>query len=83
MTDENIRHDLQASTNIFRVLVKTLLKAGIITQRTAPNYAAFLDMRELHAESDEMIGDSIAAQGIEYLKQINAGKRPSRSLAAE
>ena len=84
MTDENIRHDLQQTTNIFRVLVKTLLKAGIITQRTAPNYAAFLDMRELYREGDEMVGDSIAAQGIEYLRQINAGKRPARRpIAAE
>jgi hypothetical protein len=83
MTDENIRWDMQHSTNIFRTLVKTLLKAGIITKRTAPNYAAYLDIAELHAEGDEMVGDSIAAQGIEYLRQINDGRRPPRGIAAE
>jgi hypothetical protein len=83
MTDENIRWDMQHSTNIFRTLVKTLLKAGIITKRTAPHYAAYLDIAELHAEGDEMVGDSIAAQGIEYLRQINDGRRPPRGIAAE
>ena len=75
MTDENIRESLTESTNIFRVLIKTLLKAGIITQRTAPNYAAFIDMAELHAESDEMVGDKIAEAGIAYLRKINEGER--------
>jgi len=31
ITDEAIRSDMQDATNIFRVLIKTLLKAGIIT----------------------------------------------------
>jgi len=71
MTDSNIREDMQDASNIFRVLVKTLLKAGIITQRTAPNYAAYLDMKELYAEGDRMIGDDIAEEGIKYLMQLN------------
>ena len=71
MTDSNIREDMQDASNIFRVLVKTLLKAGIITQRTAPNYAAYLDMKELYAESGRMIGDDIAEEGIKYLMQLN------------
>ncbi len=73
MTDEKIREDLQDSTNIMRVLIKTLLKAGIITERTAPHYAAFVDMKELHLEGDHMVGDDIAEQGIRYLKEINGG----------
>jgi len=73
MTDEHMRESMQEAANIFRVLVKTLAHAGIITKRTAPNYAAFVDMRELYAESDEMVGDSIAETGIHYLKQINSG----------
>ncbi|MEQ9144241.1 MAG: ferritin-like domain-containing protein [Parvibaculaceae bacterium] len=72
MTDEKIRGNMQESANIFRVLVKTLAMTGIITDRTAGNYAAYIDMKELHKESDEMVGDSIAAAGIEQLKKINA-----------
>ena len=34
MTDANIREEMKETSNIFRVLIKTLLKAGIITDRT-------------------------------------------------
>ncbi|BCW87227.1 hypothetical protein sos41_03550 [Alphaproteobacteria bacterium SO-S41] len=73
LTDEAMRKDMQDASNIFRVLVKTLLKAGIITDRTRGNYAAFLDMAELHNESDRMIGDDIAEDGIRYLIKLNGG----------
>ena len=71
MTDANIREEMQDATNIFRVLIKTLLKAGIITKRTAPKYAAYVDMEELHQEGDRMVGDEIAEEGIKYLIGIN------------
>ncbi|HSZ75209.1 MAG TPA: ferritin-like domain-containing protein [Rhizomicrobium sp.] len=73
MTDANIRNELQESTNIFRVLIKTLVKAGIITDRTRGFYAAFIDMAELHNESDRMVGDDIAEEGIKYLIKLNGG----------
>ena len=71
MTDSNIRESMQETSNIFRVLIKTLLKAGIITDRTAMNYATFIDMKELYGEGDRMIGDDIAEEGIKMLRQIN------------
>ncbi len=74
MTDARIRKDMQESTNIFRVLIKTLVKAGIITKRTSSNYAAFVDMDELYGESDRMVGDDIAEDGIKYLVGLNGGK---------
>ncbi|HVZ70196.1 MAG TPA: ferritin-like domain-containing protein [Rhizomicrobium sp.] len=74
MTDANIREEMKQTSNIFRVLIKTLLKAGIITDRTRNNYAAYIDMAELHNEGDKMIGDEIAEQGIKYLIQLNGGK---------
>jgi hypothetical protein len=74
MTNAHLRTQMQESANIFRVLIKTLLKAGIITDRTRANYAAFVDMAELYNESDEMVGDSIAAAGIAHLKTINVGR---------
>jgi len=82
MTDANIREQMQDAANIFRVLVKTLLKAGIVTDRTRGSYAAFVDMAELYAESDEMVGDSIAEKGIAHLKRINAGRADGLVLAA-
>jgi len=80
LTDVHIRESMQESSNIFRVLIKTLLKAGIITGRTAPNYAAFIDMKELYGESDRMIGDDIAEEGIKYLLQLNGQGNRSYSL---
>jgi hypothetical protein len=83
-TNAKIRERLKDSTSIFRVLIKTLLKAGIITDRTRPTYAAFVDMAELHGESERMVGDDIAEAGIRYLQQINgAGGFGATLLAAE
>ena len=77
------RNELKEGTNVFRVLTKTLLKAGIITERTSALYAGWVDMRELQSEGDEMIGDAIAADGIEMLRGINRGRRSiARKTAA-
>ena len=81
-TDEDRRERMSESTDIFRVLIKTLLKAGIITDRTKSFYAAYVDMDELKNEGDEMVGDAIAEEGIEYLKTVNFREGGS-VLAAE
>jgi len=69
------RNSMQESTNIFRVLIKTLLKAGIITERTRHVYSPWVDLGELAGEGDSMVGDAIAADGIEYLREINRKRR--------
>src|SRR5262249_5810912 len=79
--DEHRRRQMRESTNIFRVLIKTLLQAGIITERTRPYYAFWVDMKELEGEGDVMIGEDIASDGIVTLRDINsARKRTSRLL---
>jgi hypothetical protein len=83
-TDENRREDMKESSNIFRVLIKTLLNAGVITDRTRAFYGLYVDMDELKAEGDRMVGDDIAEDGIAFLKTINFRDRgPALSLAAE
>ncbi|MDZ4776336.1 MAG: ferritin-like domain-containing protein [Alphaproteobacteria bacterium] len=72
-TDEARREQMKESTNIFRVLVKTLLNAGIITDRTKAFYAMYVDLDELKSEGDRMVGDDIAEDGIKYLQTINFG----------
>ena len=62
-------------TNIFRVLVKTLFKTGIITDRTIHVYDTWLDTEALEVEGDAMVGDAVAADGIEYLREINKKRR--------
>src|SRR5580698_5637295 len=43
-TDDDRREQMKRSSNIFRVLVKTLLNAGIITDRSKNFYSMYIDM---------------------------------------
>ncbi len=55
---------MKEGANIFRVLVKTLWNAGIITERTKGFYAMYVNFDEFEAEGDDMVGDAIAEEGI-------------------
>ena len=70
-TDDDRREQMKRSSNIFRVLVKTLLNAGIITDRTKAYYGMYIDMDELKREGERMVGDDIAEDGIRFLQSIN------------
>jgi hypothetical protein len=84
VNDETRREEMKEATNIFRVLVKTLVNAGIITERTKAFYAVYVDIDELKSEGDKMVGDDIAEEGIKYLQEINfAEKARSALIAAE
>ncbi len=71
----------RGEANVFRVLIKTLLNAGLITERTRKFYAAHVDLDELKAEGDRIVGDAIAEDGIRYLQAINF-KDPNRAGVA-
>ncbi len=71
VNDETRREEMKEATNIFRVLVKTLVNAGIITERTKAFYSMYVDIDELKNEGDGMVGDAIAEEGIQYLQAIN------------
>jgi len=75
LTDARRREMLADSTNVFRTLAKTLLKAGIVTERTRARYAVWVDVDALVAEGDRMVGDDLADAGIASLREINATKR--------
>ncbi|MDP1985882.1 MAG: ferritin-like domain-containing protein, partial [Phenylobacterium sp.] len=83
--DESRRERLKSQTNIFRVLIKTLFNAGLITERTRAFYATYVDMDELKAEGEKMVGDEIAEEGIKYLQEINFRDRHTApvTIAAE
>src|SRR5579885_180763 len=85
VTDDTRREMMKRSTNIFRVLIKTLLNAGIITGRTRSFYAMYVDMDELKREGSRMVGDDIAEEGIRFLQTVNFGARSKSftQLAAE
>jgi len=82
-TDSERRQAMTEGTNIFRVLIKTLLKAGIITERTRATYGAWVDMDELAGEQDEVVGSDVAEKVIVELREINSDrKRVGRGLRA-
>ena len=83
--DAQRREGMKQSANIFRVLIKTLVNAGIITERTRAFYGMYVDMDELKNEGERMVGDDIAEEGIRYLQTINFGDRSKSTalLAAE
>ena len=82
-TNEDRRKSMTEGTNIFRVLIKTLLKAGIITDRTKDVYGAWVDMAELQREDDEVAGIEVAEAAVAELTQINASRRVmSKALRA-
>jgi hypothetical protein len=80
--DRDPKRRFRSDTNIFRVLIKTLLKAGLITDRTRSFYAMYVDLDELAGEGERMVGDDIAEDGIRYLQEINFRDRASPGLAA-
>jgi hypothetical protein len=82
VNDEQRREDMKEATNIFRVLVKTLVNAGIITNRTKAFYATYVDIDELKSEGEAMVGDEIAEEGIKYLQEINFKDRARQILIA-
>ncbi|HAH11853.1 MAG TPA: DUF3066 domain-containing protein [Alphaproteobacteria bacterium] len=83
--DDERRRRMQENNDIFRVLIKTLLKAGIITDRTKAFYSVYVNMDELKAEGDHMVGDDIAEEGIKFLQTVNFGAHKSSfaQMAAE
>jgi hypothetical protein len=83
-SDEDRRQQLTSGTNIFRVLIKTLLHAGIITDRTRPLYAVWVDMKELESDGEEIPGGAVAEETMIMLREINSRRKRivSKDIAA-
>jgi hypothetical protein len=65
---------MKQNTNIFRVLIKTLLHGGIITERTRHLYEAWVDLGELSREPEGVVGDAVAEASLAELREINRGR---------
>jgi hypothetical protein len=79
--DDKRREMMMENTNIFRVLIKTLFKAGIITERTRPMYSHWVDMDELAKENDEVAGQAVADATVDRLREINSDRRSMLRVA--
>ena len=79
-TDEKRREEMkEGHQHLPRPDQDPALNAGIITDRTRAFYAMYVDMDELKAEGDTMVGDAIADEGIKYLQRNQFPQnRPAR-----
>ena len=69
-------------TNIFRVLIKTLFNAGLITERTAAVLRRPTSTwTSCRPRATRMLGDDIAEDGIRYLQAINFKDSANRGAA--
>ena len=66
---------MMRALNVCCTLTKTLVKAGIIKERTRTSFVRWVDLNEIAAKGDRMVGDDVAEAGIESLKAINATNR--------
>jgi hypothetical protein len=62
---------LASANKIFRILVKTLAKIGLITPRTEPLFNVWFDVRGLAAEREDGAANEIAEQTTAELCDIN------------
>lgn len=69
---------LNTQNVMYRVLAKTLMETGIITDRTRPLYAAYFDLNSLMNESEDLLGDSLADQTMLELREIHQEIRRGR-----
>ena len=69
------RNELKDGTNVFRVLVKTLISVGVITDRTKHVYAEWVNMKEIESEAHDIPGAAVVIEGSEELRGINASRK--------
>lgn len=75
-TDAVQRKAIGRSTNAFRVLIRTLLHAGIITERTRATYARWVDLDELRREGPGLAeAAQVAEESLVELRELNRGRR--------
>ncbi len=68
----------QQAGSVFRFLAKALINADIITDRTRPRYAVWLDIDRVENEEDflDFVAEIVALQGVELLESINRHRKP-------
>ncbi len=70
-TEEVRKQELSEQAGVFRILARTLIRSGIVTERTRPVYAQWLDLDSLAEDDTNSVEASIARQGLELIASIN------------
>lgn len=72
------REQMTATNGIFRPLIRSLFKAGLITERTQALYAPWVRLSELSSENDNLLGMAPVRDGLDFLEQVNASRQQTR-----
>ena len=70
-TDQIRKDELSERTGVFRILVRTLIRSGIVSERTQNIYAQWLDLNSLNADETNPVESDIAKKGLEFLASVN------------
>lgn len=74
-TEEVRRKEMSDFAGVFRILVKTLLKSGIVTDRTRSMYTKWVDLDSINDDQTEPIEDIITSEGVIFLDRINEKRK--------
>lgn len=70
-TEEVRKQELSEQTGVFRILARTLIRSGIVTERTRAVYAQWVDIESFADDEMDSVEASIARQGLELIASIN------------
>jgi hypothetical protein len=80
--EPRMRAALEKHTLMYRILARTLDQCGIITERTRPLYKAYFNLDSLSDDPDDLMGEGIADQTMQELREIRQEIRRGRRPAA-
>ncbi len=70
-TPEIRKQELSEQTGVFRILARTLIRSGIVTDRTRKVYAQWVDIDSFVGDETDSVEASIARRGLELIASIN------------
>lgn len=82
-SDQARRDEMANSYSVFRLLVRTLVGSGIVTERTRADYGLWVDLDTLGTEAANPVEDAITAEGLAFLRNVNDKRKHRHKPAAQ
>ena len=74
-TEDVRRQEIQDNLSVFRLVIKTLLTSGIVTDRTRAMYEKWINLSSIQADQSKSIEDIITSDGLAFLKRVNESRK--------
>jgi hypothetical protein len=82
LTDPSRHAAFSGTRNSFRVVLKTLFQAGIITERTRASYTTWFNMDAVNKDADGIHAQAIMDEILPELREINSQRRKIGAAAS-